>query len=156
MKIETQKELTEIQKEVITQLWNSEYPKQLNFSGVDGFDNFLNSVSDQTHYLLIDENKEIKGWLMAFTRQDERWFSVIVDGREKQKGFGTTLLDVVKNNENEINGWVVDSHNYLKNNGENYRSPIGLYEKKGFSVLHDVRWDTEHLSTVKINWKKSL
>lgn len=154
MKIETQKSLSEIQKEVITQLWNTEYPQQLSFGNVDDFDKFLNSVSDKTHYLLIDENTQIKGWLMTFTRQDERWFSVIVDSSEKQKGYGTQLLEVIKNAENEINGWVVEHDNYLKNNGEIYQSPLGFYEKKGFEILHDVRWLTKNLSTVKIRWTK--
>jgi hypothetical protein len=156
LKIERTLTLSEIRKVVITQLWNAEYPEQLNFSDEGKFEAFLNRVSDKTHYLLLSKNGEIKGWLMAFTRNDERWFSVIVDGKEKQKGYGTQLLDELKINETEINGWVVDSNDYIKNNGEKYHSPIGFYEKNGFSVLQDVRWNTENLSTVKINWKKSL
>ncbi len=154
MRIESAKILTTPQKEIITQLWNAEYPKQLNFEGVDGFDNFLDSVSDQTHYLLIDENGELKGWFMTFTRQDERWFSVIVDGNEKQKGYGTQLLNELKVDEVEINGWAVEHDNYLKNNGENYRSPIGFYRKHGFEILLDIKLEKEEYYCVKIKWKK--
>lgn len=154
MRIETTKNLSNEQKETITQLWNAEYPEQLNFSGVTGFEEFLQSVSNPLHFLLLSENEELKGWLMTFTRENERWFSIIVDGKEKQKGYGTQLLDELKRNENEICGWAIEHNNYLKKNGESYRSPIGFYQKKGFEILIDVRLEKEDFSAVKIKWMR--
>ena len=156
MRIKTVKILSNKQKEIITQLWNAEYPEQLNFSGVTGFEEFLKSVSNPTHFLLIDENESLKGWLMTFTRENERWFSVIVDGKVKQKGFGTQLLNELKRNETEINGWAVEHENYLKNNGENYRSPIGFYKKNGFTILPEVRLEKQNYYCIKIKWINEL
>ena len=152
MKIEKTETLTHIQKEIIMRLWNAEYPKQLAFGGINDLDGFLNSLTNQLHFLLLDENEKIKGWLVSFTRESERWFSIIIDTGEKGKGYGTTLLNEVKNFESDINGWVVDHNDYLKINGEKYWSPIEFYKKNGFSVLNDQRHEREDFSAVKINW----
>jgi GNAT superfamily N-acetyltransferase len=154
MKLETKNILSDAQKVIITGLWNTEYPKQLNFNGVTGFEEFLNRISNPLHFLLLNEDGELKGWLMTFTRQDERWFSVIVDGKEKQKGFGTRLLEELKKSEDEISGWAIEHDNYLKNDGENYRSPIGFYQKNGFAILSEMRLEKEDYYAVKIKWTK--
>ena len=152
MKIEKTKTLTKAQKEIIMRLWNAEYPKQLAFGGIDDLDDFLNRLTNHLHFLLLDENEKIKGWLVTFTRENERWFSIIIDTSEKNKGYGTTLLNEVKKLESNINGWVVDQNDYLKINGEKYLSPIEFYKKNGFSVLNDQRHEREDFSAVKINW----
>ena len=154
MKIETTKTLTDSQKEIIVRLWNAEYPINLNFAEIADFDNFLNGVSNRTHYLLFDGD-ELRGWLMTFTREGERWFSVIVDGSQQKKGYGTMLLNAIKKGETEINGWVAPNNNYLKQNGEPYISPLEFYRKNDFLILEDVTWEKPDFVLVKIKWTKN-
>lgn len=154
MKIEIKPALTEDQKEIVTRLWNAEYPAQLRYGGVADFENFLNGLTDHRHFLLFDESGNIKGWLVAFSRDNERWFSIIVDSSEQKKGCGTTLLNEVKKFESRIHGWVVAHDDYLKGSGEKYLSPLGFYRKNGFSVLDDIKLEKAGFVAVKIKWTK--
>lgn len=154
MKIEIAQNLTNAQKTIITSLWNTEYPQQLGFDGVSGFDDFLNGLSDHRHFLLFDEKDNIKAWLVAFTRNDERWFSIIVDSSEQKKGYGTRLLDEVKKRESEINGWIIEHDEYLNGKGEKYFSPGEFYRKNGFTILPDVRLEKLDYYCIKIKWKR--
>lgn len=153
MKIETAEILTNTQKEIVVRLWNAEYPVNLSFPEIADFDNFLNGVTERLHYLLFDETEHLRGWLMTFTREGERWFSVIIDTGEQKKGYGTTLLNEIKKHESEINGWAVEIDDYLKSNGEKYLSPLGFYQKNGFMILREVRLEKPDYYCVKISWK---
>lgn len=154
MKIEISPALTDAQKEIITRLWNAEYPEQLKYNGVEEFEEFLNRNSGHQHFLVFDENEDIQAWLVSFDRDGERWFSIIVDGSQHNKGFGTRLLNEVKTRETELNGWAVSHHDYFRTNGERYISPIGFYQKNGFTIREDIRLEKEDLYFVKIIWKK--
>ena len=70
------------------------------------------------------------------------------------KGFGTQLLNLGKEKESVLNGWVIDHDKDKKRNGENYISPLNFYLKNGFEVFPDNRLELEKLSAVKIRWKK--
>jgi hypothetical protein len=63
------------EKEVLYQLWNTEYPEKLSFQTIDCFDLYLTTLSKTKHYLLIDEANKIKGWAFTF-RDDEDWFAI--------------------------------------------------------------------------------
>lgn len=152
MRIEITPNLTGAQKEIICRLWNAEYPAPLNYGGVDDFAAFLSKITDHRHFLLFDENENLGGWLLSFTRDDERWFSIIIDGRGQKKGAGTMLLNEVKKFENELSGWVVPNDELFKSNGERYLSPLGFYRKNGFAVLADVRLEKGEFQAVKIKW----
>jgi GNAT superfamily N-acetyltransferase len=152
MRIETTPELTAEQKEIITRLWNAEYPSELKFGGVADFEAFLDKQTARRHFLLFDEDENLRGWLMTFTRDGERWFSVIIDTSEQKKGYGTALLAEVKRHEAEISGWVVPHDEYYKTSGERYLSPLEFYRKNGFAVLSDVRFDKPGFDAVKIKW----
>jgi GNAT superfamily N-acetyltransferase len=154
MRIERTRNLTAEQKEIITRLWNAEYPNQLEYDGVADFEEFLGKIAEHRHFLLFDENENIGGWLVSFTRENERWFSIIVDGSRQKKGFGTAILNEVKKLESDLNGWVVAHDEYFKTSGEKYLSPIGFYKKNGFRVLSDVRLEKEDFFAVKIKWTK--
>ncbi len=153
VKIETLNNLTDEQKQVILTLWNNEYPASISYSGSGELDNFLDKKNFR-HFLLTDENGNIKGWLATFDRNNERWFSIIVDSREQKKGFGKMLLDKARESEQELNGWVVDSAGNLKLDGSEYFSPLEFYKKIGFEILDGERLENGKISAVKIKWKK--
>jgi GNAT superfamily N-acetyltransferase len=152
MRIKTTQNLTGAQKKIITELWNSEYPEQLKYNGVGEFEAFLNRNTEHRHFLLFDENENLKGWLVTFRRDGERWFSIIVDSGEQKKGYGTRLLNEVKGMESELSGWAISHDDYLKINGQKYLSPLEFYRKNGFSVMDNVRLEKPDFYAVKINW----
>ena len=154
MKIFKQTELNDKQKEQIFELWNNEYPKKIACNTIADFENYLSKLSEQNHYLLLDVNEEINGWATTFTRENEKWFAIIISERLKGKGIGTKILNELKNNENTLNGWVIDHNSDKKSNGNIYQSPLGFYIKNGFEVLSETRLELEIMSAVKIKWKK--
>ena len=154
MKIITTNNLDDHQKKVIYDLWNAEYPKNLTHSNPIDFENYLNALTNQRHNLLIDKNGIIKGWYFDFDRNNEKWFAMIIASEIHGKGFGTMLLNEAKKRESVLNGWVIDKTNYLKQNGDGYKSPISFYIKNGFHKLPEIRLELAHLSAVKIKWKK--
>ena len=155
MKITKTENLSDAEKQSIIRLWNAEYPTQLQHSGIDSFDEYLRPKGNLEHYLLTDEEENIKGWLATFIRDDEKWFALLVDGSEQKKGYGTQLLNKVKEFETEINGWVMDHEKDLKASGETYLSPIKFYLKNEFEIMFDVRLENETISAVKIRWSRS-
>ena len=92
---------------------------------------------------------------MTFTRDSSRWFAMIVDSSAQGKGYGTQLLNVAKAIEPELNGWATAHNRYTKSNGEPYLSPLNFYRKNGFTILENVRFTSEKLFAVKIQWKSS-
>jgi len=154
MKIITTNSLNNNQKKVIYELWNAEYPKNLTHQNLSNLENYLNELTNQYHMLLIDKNGAIKGWYFDFNRNNEKWFAMILASEIHRKGFGTLLLNKARKRESELNGWVTDKTDYLKQNGNCYKSPIPFYLKNGFQLLPESRLELEHLSAVKITWKK--
>lgn len=142
------------QIKVIFELWNEEYPKNLTHQNLNNFENYLNALTNQNHLLLTDENSTIKGWYFNFNRNNEKWFAMILATEIHGKGFGSLLLNEAKKRESILNGWVIDKTDYLKQNGNLYKSPIPFYLKNGFQLLPEIRLQLEHLSAVKITWKK--
>ena len=142
------------QKQAIFNLWNNEYPHQLKFSELSGVDNYLNALSDPTHYFAINENDEIIGWAFIFKRENENWFAMIIDHSEHKKGVGTQLINLLKQKNTILNGWVIDHNNYKKVNDEQYPSPLDFYTKNDFVICRDIRLEIEILSAVKITWHK--
>ncbi|MEO6175987.1 MAG: GNAT family N-acetyltransferase [Flavobacterium circumlabens] len=150
-----EKEVLSLQdKEVLLQLWNNEYPEQLNYQTMDDFDSYLDALSDKNHYLLIDGEDKIKGWAFTFLRNDEDWFAIILNQDVQGKGKGSLLINQLKKNKDSLNGWVIDHENDVKQNQEQYKSPLLFYSKNGFVVCKETRIENEKMSAVKINWKR--
>lgn len=143
------------QKEVVHQLWNQEYPAQVSHTTLADFDAYLDNLAETTHYLLQSDSGAIEGWAIAFTREGERWFVIIVDSKVHGQGKGTTLLHKLKEKEPKLCGWVVAHNQYTKQNGELYPSPLKFYEKNGFTIDPEIRLETEKLSAVKIVWEQT-
>lgn len=136
----------------IFRLWNKEYPAQLGYSDLEGLETYLAGLVNPIHFMLKKENN-ILGWAVAFDRQSERWFAIIVDGNSQQKGCGTILLNTLKASESSLCGWVTDHQRYIKMDGSPYPSPLGFYVKNGFEICPEIRFENEKLSAVKIMWQ---
>jgi len=143
--------LNQEQKEQITHLWNTHYPVSLRYDSPSEFDDFLNSIEDSVHYLHMADNV-LAGWMAIFKRNEEIWFSIILDTEFQRKGIGQKLLDIAKNECRTLHGWVVDHDKCMKSDGTPYISPIPFYIKNGFKVLNGIRINTEKLNAVKIRW----
>ena len=138
----------------IFELWNNEYPEKLAYKTISELDEYLANLTDQMHILLVDKNRKIRGWYFDFLRDNEKWFAIIIDSQFQGNGFGTQLLNIAKEKEAELSGWVIDHNKYLKRNGEMYKSPLKFYLKNGFDELSTIRLESAKIAAVKIKWKK--
>lgn len=154
MQITRTKALSRSQKQDIVRLWNTEYPVHLNYKDVAGFEQYLDGLSNPAHLTINDQEGSVKAWLIIFTRDDARWFAMILDASLHGKGIGSKLLDEAKKLEGELNGWATDHGRDKRADGKPYPSPIGFYLKNDFEVLSGTRLEKGALSTVKIRWRK--
>ncbi|KAB1159489.1 GNAT family N-acetyltransferase [Tenacibaculum aiptasiae] len=154
MKFITRSKLSTTEKLEIFELWNNEYPEKLSYATIDEFDQYLQNLLGQSHILLVDKNEKIRGWYFDFERDNERWFVIILDSSVHGHGFGTKILDLAKQKEKELNGWVVDHNLDKKKNGDLYNSPLNFYLKNGFKKLAKNRLELEKISAVKIKWSR--
>jgi len=148
------KELSAIQKKELLSLWNQEYPEKLAYETLSDFEDYLATLNEVAHHLLLDEEGKVKAWYFEFFRAKERWFALIVDSSLHGKRLGTMLLNQTKAEASKLNGWVIDHSKDKKRNGELYRSPLGFYQKNGFEVLSENRLELERISALKIRWEK--
>lgn len=155
MKFVENDSLTDNQKSDILVLWNQEYPKDLSLPDVQSFEKYLAGLEDRHHLLLLDEKDRVKGWLIYFFREDERCFAMLLDPGEQGKGLGSRLLNLAKERNTELHGWVIDNSEELKENGQKYRSPIPFYEKNGFEILREVSSAKNNINGIKVRWKAS-
>ncbi|MBC9798252.1 GNAT family N-acetyltransferase [Sinomicrobium weinanense] len=145
--------LSEKQKQQILDLWNREYPNALSLPDIRSFEKYLRSLADKHHLLLLDDEKNIKGWLVYFIRDGAQCFAMLLNPDQQGKGLGSRLLTLAKERTAELHGWVIDNDNEPKHNGEKYRSPIGFYEKNGFDILHDHREVKNGIKGIRVSWK---
>ena len=141
------------EKERICVLWNNEYPQRLA-TNPEALDIYFNKTTNHLHFLLLDESSAIAGWAYTFDRDGERWFSIIMDREYQGLGLGRLMMEKLQEVENSLCGWVTDHHEELLANGEYYRSPLHFYEKLGFNVQPEIRFESETMSAVKIWWVK--
>ena len=146
--------LNKTQKSQIKDLWNKEYPISIKHQTQEDFENYLSNLTDQYHILIENENSEIKAWYFDFERDEERWFAMIVGSEIQGKGYGAGLINKGKIKNSVLNGWVINSSDYIKENAEEYKSPVEFYQKMGFQIFPEVKLETKVLKTIKIKWKK--
>lgn len=146
--------LSESEKLEILELWNNEYPEKLSYQSKEEFDEYLNKLTEPCHILLKDPAKKIRGWYFDFIRENERWFAIILDSGIHGKGLGTKILELAKQKESELNGWVIDHDREKRKNGKVYHSPLDFYLKNGFKMLTKSRLEMDKISAVKIKWRK--
>jgi hypothetical protein len=152
MQIINTKILTLQQEEQIDKLWNEEYPIKL----ANRFKLLLEGVQNYNHYILEDEQQNLRAWAVDFEKENEIRFSIIVRSDQKGKGLGSSLVEKLKLENEEFFGWVIDHDNDIKSNGKNYKTPMPFYLKHGFSMLKDFRIESEIISAVKIKWTTKI
>jgi GNAT superfamily N-acetyltransferase len=154
LKTKISNSLDDRERKAVMDIWNAQYPSQIAYVRDADFDAYLNGLSDLNHLLLVDDAGGIHGWAFSFTRDEQRWFAIILSDHVKGRGTGRKLLEMLKAREPHLNGWVIDHDNDKRMDGANYISPLGFYEKCGFDILREIRLETPKLSAVKINWTK--
>lgn len=154
MTITTHTELDPLRREAARELWNNEYPESLELEAPMDFDEYLNRLSEQLHYLVKDDSGVVKGWAMTFRRDDETWFAMILDQAIHGKGIGSQLLQRMKAGHDGLLGWAIDHEQAIKADGSNYRSPLAFYSKNDFSVDADIRLETPVISAVRVSWNR--
>lgn len=152
MKIIKSNTLTKTQKETICFLWNREYPRQLALT-LEELDAFFLQSTSHNHFMVLDDADEIVGWAFTFDRDGDRWFSIIINTLYQRLGIGRMALNLLKEKETRLNGWVIDHPHDVKQNGEAYESPLPFYLKNGFVVERDIRMENEKISAAKIIWQ---
>ncbi|MEL6813166.1 MAG: GNAT family N-acetyltransferase [Bacteroidota bacterium] len=146
--------LSELQKEEIRILWNLEYPVHFGHASLADFETYLQNLSNPTHVLIIDDTQKIRAWYCHFTRENEKWFAMILDSTLQGQGFGSRLLERAKSREEELHGWVVENNIQKKRNGEFYKSPLQFYLKNGFKIVEGSSLELKKTPVFKIKWKK--
>ena len=146
--------LNQEEKKAVFELWNQEYPKNLGYTKINEFDDYLNKLEEKHHVLVKDENDQVVGWYSNFIRDNEIWFAMILDTSIQGKGIGTKLLNMAKKRNHILNGWVIDHKLNIKANGSIYRSPLEFYMKNEFQLFPEVRLELPLISAVKISWSK--
>ncbi|MFY0627315.1 MAG: GNAT family N-acetyltransferase [Reichenbachiella sp.] len=142
------------QKKDVFKLWNKEYPTSLTFKDIREMEEFINSLEQLKYIVLLEEKGSIMAWMGMFTRDGDRWFSILVDSKYQGKGYGSVLLEEAKKNEQSLSGWVMDHNKDKKVNGDHYYSPLSFYLKNGFDMIPDIRYEQNNVSALKINWEK--
>ena len=146
--------LSQSEKLQVLKLWNNEYPEKLGYNSMTAFEEYLENLTEPSHILLINQDKRIKGWYFDFERENEKWFALILDTEIQGKGIGSQMLELAKQKETELNGWVIDHDKDKKKNGESYLSPLDFYLKNGFKEITANRLELNNISAVKIRWTK--
>ena len=77
---------------------------------------------------------------------------MLVGSSLQGQGMGSQLLKLAKQYNSELNGWVIDNGEELKQNGGCYKSPIGFYLKNDFEVRSDVLMKKKNISAIKVTW----
>ncbi len=144
--------LTEADKSQLMALWNEEYPLSLAHDHPDSFETYLGGLSHLRHFLLMEQNN-LLAWAYSFSRQNERFFAIILSKTVQGKGWGRKLIEKLKSGEKSLNGWVIDRSDYLKSDGTFYSVPLPFYIKCGFRVVPEVRLETPQMSALKICWE---
>ena len=145
-------------KSGIFKLWNENYPSQLEFKDINNLEQYLQNLKNATHYFMENENNKLVNnyfaWAVVFERDTEVWFAIIIDKKLQKKGIGSIILEILKADFPVLNGWVIDNNDYIKLDGTQYISPLEFYIKNGFSIVENIRLETDKISALKINWSR--
>ena len=148
----TTTKLTSLQKEQIRAIWDEVYPAQITHTSIISFEKYLIPLKKENHIMVLNNNNEVKGWLVTFDRDGDRWFAMLLDDTVQGQGIGSELMRRAQQQNRVLNGWVTDHNRYLRKDGKAYPSPLGFYIKKGFKILEE-RFEDKKLSLIKMRWE---
>lgn len=143
------------QKQQALTIWNTEYPERLVMPAIADFDEFIDALFNPKYYLLLD-GEIMAGWASTFFINNVRCFFIMLNGIYHGMGYGTMLLNELKNNGDQLFGWAIDHNNDIKADGRLYPSPIDFYKKNGFVINNELRLENETLSAVNILWNAEI
>lgn len=129
-------------------LWNEGYPVQLK----DRLALFLEEADEQVHFLIRNPDDVIIAWSALVRKQSDWRFSLLVDKEFQGMGFGTRLLEEMKESKSAFTGWVIDHANDIIQDGSVYRSPLNFYLKHGMIADTNRRLETPLISAIEIKW----
>jgi len=145
--------LSEEELNQVYRLWNDAYPSALHHENVSALEAYLAKLKNIQHCLAMNAHDDVIGWVATFTRNEARWFVVIVSPKNQRSGVGQGLMRWAMDREDTLFGWMID-HNEMKMlDGSAYVSPKQFYLKLGFRILEE-RLRTEQIDAVKIAWNK--
>ena len=108
-------------------------------------------MSDQIFIIVINEH--LVAWLQLNDAKGKYWFNMLVVRDKQGLGFGSQLLEHVKDKVPNLHGWVVPHNNYFLFNREPYYSPLKFYEKCGFKV--DPNYQNRNgIDVVEVTWER--
>lgn len=151
--IPVQIELTDAEEVEIFNLWNKVYPAPVTYNNQDDFKAYLARAINPIHLVIKNEQQELLGWLMTFTRNEARNFVMLINPAEQGSGRGRSLIAAMKELEAEVFGYVVADDRYLKLDQSIYQSPLKFYEKLGFLITNE-KLETPNFSALQIHWAK--
>lgn len=150
--IQETRTLNESMQKNLQRLWNAEYPEFFNYNNFEDFKNYLQKLEDVRHYLVTDPEEVIIGWATDFSRQDERWFGIVVKESYQGLGMGSLLINRLKEKNTQLSGWMIDHNRELKNNGTAYHSPVRFYRQHNFELDPADHIGFDRISAIKIGW----
>src|SRR5205823_3346316 len=125
MTLELAQKLSESDEAQVYDIWNSGYPMQVLYKTRADFNTALKK-KDPIHLICRTPELKVAGWLSTFTRDNERFFVLLVANAWQGQGVGRKLVDEMKIHEAAVAGWAVASDKYAKADGTPYPSPLGF------------------------------
>ncbi|MEQ8323999.1 MAG: GNAT family N-acetyltransferase [Vicingaceae bacterium] len=142
-------------KEQVFELWNREYPVELQNENLEDMLSYMDGLEDLRHGMLMDNKSKIQAWFATYKNLGEQRFIIIIAREAQGQGHGSFILDHLKKDREVLHGWVIDEDRYQREDGSPYRSPLDFYRKHGFEVL-DERLERALISGVKVKWTRQL
>ncbi|MFK8055968.1 MAG: GNAT family N-acetyltransferase [Saprospiraceae bacterium] len=135
----------------VLELWNTGFPVEVQLTDVGALRKII-EAPNCAHYVLRNAASKIEAWLAVFDRYDTRWFSILVSPEAQGQGLGKALILHAKTVEHCLEGWVVQSDDHFRADGEVYTSPLAFYKKLGFR-LNPNRFPSDgKLDVVCVKW----
>ena len=149
--MEIKSTLSQKEKEKIVSVWNQEYPRELAYSSVHDYDAYLSKIEILNHYLIKKEGV-IVAMASVFIREEDTWFSILINGKHQRRGLGRQLMNQLMCDYDRLNGWMVDQEGSTLATGKAYSIPASFYQKLGFVKLSKV--NEKPVRCIHIQWDK--
>ena len=79
---------------------------------------------------------------------------MVIEWSYQRKGIGTVLFNKTKNYYDKLHAWCTPADGYEREDGTNYPSALGFYQKHDFKVMKKKVKYKKILDLVEIAWRK--